>query len=142
MGLDYKIFEEEKIVLPLLPEEGQDLTDEVTIFNRFCRHLRMVPTSRASIKVLSAIQFTADFLGYSDAHVTKVLVELGLRTPRMALPQEFLDYVDMALPRGGWLVGGPSKAIQDLAGHWRSIGEDPFVAVRRHFPLVDEKAFF
>jgi hypothetical protein len=141
MSLDYKVFEEENIILPLLPEEGRDLTDEVTIHNRFCRHLRMVPTRRGSIKVLSAIQFTADFLGYSDAHVTKVLIELGLRAPRSALPQEFLDYADMALPRGGWVVGGPSKAVQELASHWRSIGEDPFVAIRRQFPLVDEKAF-
>ena len=136
---DPSLFSEENIVLPHLPEQGQELTDEAVIHNRFMRHLRAVPTRRASIKVLSAIQFTADFLGYSDAHVSKVLVDLGLRTTRQALPAEFLDYVDGALPRGDWLVGGPSASVQDLASYWRSVGEDPFVAVKRAFPVLAEE---
>ena len=138
--VDTSIFIQEHIHLPHLPEEGERLTDEAAIYWRFTRHLAAVPTSKAAIKVLSAIQFTADFLGYSDAHVSKVLVDLGLRTPREAFPEEFLDYVDGALPRGDWVVGGPSVSVQELAAHWRAIGEDPFAAVKRGYAMHDEGA--
>ena len=135
MSLDMNMFIENQIILPRLPEHFSKMSDEEAIYKHFMRHLQAVPTSKVSIKVLSSIQFTADFLGYSDAHVTKVLVDLGLRAPREALPAEFLDYTDIAIPRGYWAAGGASLAVLALADHWRKIGEDPFVSVKRVFPL-------
>ena len=126
------------VVLPLPPHltaEG----DDMAVYARFMRHLRNVPNSRMDIKVLSAIQFTADLLGHSDAHVAKLLVDLGLRAPRMAFPADFLKYADQAIMRSGWEVGAPSHGILALKSHWDRTGEDKFAAFRGEYPLLDER---
>lgn len=121
-----KTLTDRDVILPLPSEaHGQDVLD---ILNRFMRHLRHVPSSRRDIQILSAIQFTADMLDYSDAHVSKILVDLGLRAPRMAFPADFLRYCDMALMRSGWEVGGPSPSLTALKAYWDEIGEDKFAA--------------
>ncbi len=127
----------------ILPIPSEDLTqrEELDLYARFMRHLRCVPNSRMEIKVLSAIQFTADMMDYSDAHVAKELVDLGLRAPRLALPAEFLRFADQSLLRTGWEVGGPSEALHDLARYWRMIGEDKFAFVNGDYSLVGEGAF-
>ena len=81
-----------KTVLPPPPPAAIREIDDLIIYERFMRHLRNIPTSRTEIKVLSAIQFTADMLGHSDAHVANTLVDFGLRAPRMAFPADFLKF--------------------------------------------------
>ena len=125
------------LTLPL-PPTNKDATTEMEIYARFMRHLRMVPNSRAEIKVLSAIQFTADMMDIGDALVAKTLVDQGLRAPRRALPAAYLDHVDRSLMRSGWDVGGPSASTMELKGYWDKIGEDPFAPFRRDYPRVHE----
>ena len=84
------------VVLPLPPEKDRGAA-EMEIYARFMRHLRMVPNSQIEIKVLSAIQFTADMLDIRDALVSKTLVDCGLRAPRKAFPAEYLEHVDSNL---------------------------------------------
>lgn len=119
---------DEKIALPLPPVSPEGAETEMDIYARFMRHLRHVPNNRMEIKILSAIQFTADLTNHSDAHVAKVLVDFGLRAPRVALPAEFLRFADQSLMRSTFDVGGPSKSLQALHTHWMSIGEDRFAA--------------
>lgn len=126
------------IILPLPPAPVQDA--DMALYARFMRHLRNVPNSRVEIKILSAIQFTSDMLDYSDAHVAKVLVEQGLRAPRMAFPADFLDFMDGAQIREGWEIGAPTQAMKDLKSHWDRIGEDKFAAFRRAYSLLAEDA--
>ena len=127
-----------EINLPLPPEVSDG--GVLDIYTRFMSHLRCVPTSRMEIKVLAAIQFVADFLDYSDAHVAKVLVELGLRAPRMAFSAEFLRFADQSLMREAWEIGGPSVALTDLQDFWGRIGEDRFAGVRQDYPFLVEEA--
>lgn len=111
----------EKICLPLPPLMAQEMPFEMEIYARFMRHLRHVPNSRADIKVLSSIQFTADLLDHGDALVAKILVDLGLRAPRSAFPVVFLDFVDKTDTRK---TGGPapSGAVFSLKEYWDRIG--------------------
>ncbi len=122
------------ITLPLPPEIHEN--GEMGIYAKFMQHLRHVPNSRMEIKVLSAIQFTADMVDCSDAHVAKLLIELGLRAPRMAFPAEFLSFADQSLMRNSWDVGGPSKALCELQGFWHAAGEDKFAAFKGGYPLL------
>ncbi|MCD8497136.1 MAG: hypothetical protein LRZ85_03065 [Alphaproteobacteria bacterium] len=126
-----------KIVLPLPPQNAA-LMEEMEIYVRFFRHLRHVPHSRTDIKILSSIQFTADFLDHSDAHIAKVLVDLGLRAPRMAFPADFLRFVDDSLHRSGWEIGAPTESIIELKLFWDKNGDDKFAAFKRDYSLVDE----
>ena len=54
---------------------------------------------RDDIKILSAIHKTADITGHGDAFIAKILVDNGLKAPRLAFPQDFLDHIDQSLLR-------------------------------------------
>jgi hypothetical protein len=126
------------VILPLPPAPLH--SSDMALYARFMRHLRNVPNSRMEIKILSAIQFTADMLDHSDAHVAKVLVENGLRGPRMAFPADFLEFMDGAQIREDWDIGAPSRAMKELKDHWDRTGEDKFAAFRRAYSLLAEDA--
>lgn len=131
-----------KTCLPLPPAESA--RTEMEIYARFMRHLRMVPNSEMDIKILSAIQFTADLLDIGDALVAKTLVDQGLRAPRKAYPASYLEFIDRSLMRTGWDVGGPTVSAAALKQHWDLIGEDKFAAVRHvdtQLPLPSETIF-
>ena len=106
------------ITLPGPPPSGDEITavrsEDGAIYSRFMNHLSCVPNTRTEIKILSSIQFTADILGYSDAHIAKTLVDLGLRASRAAFPASFLDYADNALIRTVWDIGAPSSSLKEL----------------------------
>lgn len=121
----------EKVILPLPPTNA--LKCEMDAYVRFMRHLRHVPNNRMDIKILSAIQFTADMTGLSDAHVSKILIDLGLRAPRMAFPSEFLAFVDQTVVRGTMDPYSPSQSLIELKNHWDDIGEDKFAAWKRQY---------
>ena len=129
-----------RIALPLPPQSLFETAD-MDVYVRFMRHLRCVPNSKEDIKILSAIQFTSDMMDYSDAHIAKILVDLGLRAPRMAFPADFLTFVDAALMRSDWEVGGASTALRELKDHWDAIGEDKFAAFRREYDVLTEGTF-
>ncbi len=138
---DHKIDMDTKTLLPLLPLDTELTVFETEIYARFMRHLRLVPNSQMEIKILSSIQFTADMLNISDALITKTLVDLGLRAPRKAFPNDYLEFVDRSLLRSGWEVGGPSASACELKAHWDKIGEDKFSAVRQDMKIVSETRF-
>lgn len=124
----------ERIILPI-PEINTAHAD-MEIYARFMRHLRAVTNSRMEIKVLASIQFVADMLDLPDSQVTKTLVDMGLRTPRMALPSDFLDHADASLMRDEWEVGAANKPLRSLDNHWSLIGEDKFAAFKRFYPSL------
>ena len=126
----------------LLPVPSADTKDamELEIYARFMRHLRLVPNSRMEIKILSAIQFTADMMDLNDAIVAKTLADMGLRAPRKAFPESYLEHVDRSLMRSGWDVGGPSGSSMEMKHYWDKTGEDRFAAFRREYTLLNELA--
>lgn len=131
----------ERVILPLPSLAHSDSPEqkfEMNAYARFMRHLRHVANSREDIKVLSAIQFVADMMDVQDAEIARLLVDLGLRVPRMALPATYLDYVDNALMRDEWEPGSASAAVRDLRDHWNRIGEDRLAAFRRYYPTLAE----
>ena len=99
------------------------------IINHFFQCLRDATHSRPDVCILLAIQRTADATTNSDAYVAKVLVEAGLRAPRMAFPGEFLDYMTQALTCHPHHMGAANSHDKDLYAHWASIGDDPFAGI-------------
>ena len=132
------------IALPKPPPSGDEITvirsEDMMIYSRFINHLSCVPNSRIEIKILSSIQFTADILGYSDAHISKVLVDLGLRASRAAFPATFLDYADGALIRTVWDIGAPSSALKELDYYWANRREERFTSLYSETRWLNERA--
>ena len=106
-----------------------DALNRQTIISHFFQCLRDAKHSRPDVCILLAIQRTADATANSDAYVAKVLVEAGLRAPRMSFPGEYLDYVTQALIRHPHHMGAATVHDKDLYAHWASIGDDPFVGM-------------
>lgn len=130
-----------RIVLPFPPEDAPHLRQEMDIYVRFMRQLRSVPCSQDEIKILVAIQSVADMLAISDAFVARVLVDLGLRAPRLSFPESYLEHVDASLMRSTYHVCAASPALLELKQHWNSIGEDRLAAFRRVYPSLTEGLF-
>lgn len=126
-----------QIELPMPPNKDDAMLMEVYV--RFMRHLRQVPHNRIEIRILSAIQFTATMVNYTDAQVSKMLVDMGLRVGRDGLPADYLEFAYNSLMRTGWEVGGPSAGLIALQQFWDDMGEDKFAAFKRQYSLLDER---
>lgn len=142
------------VILPSLPEDktykaydmkcfhaAQSSNAENCIYKNFMQHLQCVPNTQMEIKVLSAIQFTADLMELSDAFIAKTLVEHGLRAPRRSFPASYLHHVDRTLMRAGHRLGGPSVSSVALRDFWNDIGEDVFASFRYGYDYRKEPAF-
>ena len=123
--------------MPLPPLDDAEY-GALEIYARFMKHFRLVPNSNISIKILSAIQFTADMMDLNDAFVSKTLADMGLRAPRRAFPEAYLEHVDASLMRSGWDAGAPAASSIDMKRFWDDIGEDKFASFRREYALLSE----
>lgn len=128
-------FEGGNTQLPLPPLDRRAEFD-MEIYARFMRHLRDIPNSRTEIRILTTIQFVADIMDVQDSLVAKILVDLGLRAPRMAFPEAYLESVDHIIMRQIHDVGLMSPALKDLCDHWETIDQDRFAAFRRCYPKL------
>lgn len=122
------------IILPCLPEHCGSL--ERDIYMSFLRAYRDGTSRRMEVRILTAIHRAADLTDNSDAYVTRVLVDLGLMAPRLALPGDFLDHIDATLLRDRPLGSVPASYLT-LAQHWRDIGDDSYAAVCAFAGLKD-----
>lgn len=131
----------ERIILPFPPEDDVASSDKMDIYARFMRHLRCVANSREDIRVLSAIQFVADMMDRDDAEIASVLVELGLRAPRMAFPERYLDFIDRCYLRATYRAMDATGAVDHLRFFWSEIGEDQLAPFKRDVSVVDTGYF-
>ncbi len=133
-------FDGNNIELPFPPTAAHAIF-EMEVYARFMRHLRNVPTSRPEIRVLTTIQFVADMMNEEDADIAMVLVGLGLRAPRLAFPESFLELMDKSMMRQIHDPASCAPAMRELQGHWHSKGDDKFAAFRRCYPTLSEGLF-
>lgn len=140
----------ERVVLPMPPAiadlgAGQDTRFEMEVYARFMRHLRDVPNSRMEIKILSAIQFTADMMDIADALVAKTLVDLGLLAPRKAFPLSFLEFCDKWMLRKTWegpdQPGNLPQTVRVIKQHWETRCEERFGPYPVHYTVFNERVF-
>jgi hypothetical protein len=135
----------QQIILPMPPAVNRESRFEMEIYARFMRHLRNVPNSRMEIKILSAIQFTADMQDVSEALVSKTLADLGLLAPRKAFPCSFLEFCDKMLMRRSMEFGadhsGTPPAVSALKEHWDAIGENRFGPLPLHYAVYNEGVY-
>lgn len=140
---DKLITSDPRVALPMPPARYQDKAFEMEIYAKFMRHLRTVPNSRVEIKILSSLQFTADMMDISDALVSKILVDLGLRAPRKAYPVSFLDFADKAQQRISYDDHiSPPLSILALWEHWDKIGDNTLDTLAcRDFATYNDTVF-
>jgi len=108
-------------ILYPVPQANVDKAIEMDIYARFMRHLRLISHDQEEIKILTSIQFVSDMTASSEAHVSKVLVDYGLRAPRSAFPSDYLDYVDAAILKQRTVYGAPSDGKKNLVEYWKHI---------------------
>lgn len=79
------------VFLPLPPLDGAS-HKTLELYGRFMRHVRLSPCSDMTLKILSAIEFTADIMNLRDVDVAESLADMGLRAPRCAFPSSYLAH--------------------------------------------------
>jgi hypothetical protein len=114
------------VILPCLPDNTG--ASERDIYMSFIRSFREGPSRRIEVRTLTAIHRAADATDNSDAYVSRVLVDMGLMAPRLALPGDFLDHVDATLLRDRPLVSVPPGYLA-LTQHWAAVGDDGFATL-------------
>lgn len=103
------------VVLPCLPDRTP--AAERGIYMAFIRSLREGMRRRMDVRILNAIYQAADLTGHSDAYVSRVLADMGLRASRLAFPGDFLDHVDATFLRERPLGRVPASYVA-LRQHW------------------------
>ena len=111
-----------RIVLPICPDDHADTEDKKT-FHIFMQTLRSQSNSLMSSKVLSAIHSTAQRRQHDVDQVAKVLVDFGLKAPKKAFPQGFVNFCENAIARSINSFKPVPSSIRDLAAHWTKTGE-------------------
>jgi len=127
------------IVLPL-PPENISADVEMEIYARFMRHLRVVPNKRVEVRILSAIQFTADLLIQSDEYVAKVLVDLGLRAPKQSFPTSYTQFIESSYSNNQWGTETISP-VHDLKEYWSWTKGDAPTNTAHSFRVPTEKDY-
>lgn len=102
-------------MMPLPPQEGKFAQE---CYMKFMRHMNRIKGSDMDRRVLRAIQFTADMTDNSTAHIAQLLVEMGLRAPQSAFPQDFLAHMDERRGKPAWALGAPTKSQIELDKFW------------------------
>lgn len=72
---------------------------EMEIYAHFMRTFRHAVSSDISKNIQIAMECTAHKLGMNEADIASVLVSLGLKAPREAFPQSYLNFIDKHLLR-------------------------------------------
>lgn len=104
------------------------------IIQLFHQNFAMSAQSRDEIKILSSIHKVADVTGQSDAFIAKILVDHGLRSLRLAFPQDFLDHLDQSYLRSEeGRFSCLSGTYRNLIEFWTTHGENPFAFIDRDY---------
>ena len=120
-------FEDTHILLPMPPTDmGSEF--EMEVYVRFMRCIRQVSSKHHDMGILVSIQFVADMINVSQVHVTKILVGLGLRAPRLAFPEAYLQTIERSSLRDMLDAGYSDIPLRDLRHHWQAIREDRFLS--------------
>ena len=113
----------ERIILPTDQED-------CAVYHIFMQHLPRVARNRLDIKILHALQYTADATGTDVTDICMMLVQMGLRAPRLAFPASFLEQVDLAVIRHGRGDMVLDPTVMALRHHWDQLGEDRWAGFR------------
>jgi hypothetical protein len=123
------------ILLPLPPLK-MDAEFEMEVYVRFMRCMRHISNDPQNMNILMAIQFVADMMQISNMQVSKTLVDLGLRAPRMAFPEDYLELIDQLAMREMNDIYYSNHALRDLRHHWQAIREEKFLCFGISYPTL------
>jgi hypothetical protein len=75
-------------------------------------------------KILSSIEKVAYVTGHGDAYISKILVGHGLRAPRIAFPQDYVEHVDQVIGNMNFnITTGLSSGCEGIIEFWETIGD-------------------
>lgn len=115
-----------QIIFPDLNKAHDSFDKEVVQI--FLQCFRNIQFPRDDMRVMQAIERTADLTGNSDGLISKILVDNGLRACRECFPQEFLSHIDLLCLKKGrrTLSQKLKKSHSDLKDFWRFNGDNKF----------------
>jgi len=77
-----------------MPVPPTDSSPDMPYYQAFVHAMNRTQAANIAEKLRLAITATADTTRTSPAHIARMLVDYGLRAPRAAFPDSFVDYVE------------------------------------------------
>jgi len=77
-----------------MPVPPVDSSPDMPYYQAFVHAMNRTKAPSIAEKLRTAIALTAELTQTSPAHIARLLVDYGLRAPRNAFPDSFVDYVE------------------------------------------------
>src|SRR5688572_33413892 len=77
-----------------MPVPPADTSPDMPYYRAFVHAMNRSKEPSIALKLRAAIEATAEMTKTSPAHIARMLVDYGLRAPRNAFPDSFVDYVE------------------------------------------------
>ena len=105
-----------------MPVPPADSSPDFVYHQAFVHAMNRVENSSIALKLRQAIIDTADRTKTSPAHVARLLVDYGLRAPRHAFPDSFVDFVDSRPePKLSVLRAAQDLDVLELKNFWQAL---------------------
>lgn len=105
-----------------MPVPPADSSPDFVYHQAFVHEMNRVENSSIALKLRQAIINTADRTKTSPAHVARLLVDYGLRAPRHAFPDSFVDFVDSRPePKLSVLRAAQDLDVLELKNFWQAL---------------------
>ncbi len=105
-----------------MPVPPNDNSPDFVYHQAFVHAMNRIETPTIALKLRQAIEDTADKTKTSPAHIARLLVDYGLRAPRHAFPDSFLDYIDSRpQPKLHILRAAQDMDVTELKNFWQAL---------------------
>lgn len=105
-----------------MPVPPGDNSSDFVYHQAFIHAMNRIQNASIATKLRQAIEETADATQTSPAHIARLLVDYGLRAPRHAFPDSFLDYIDSRPePKLSVLRAAEDLDVTELKNFWQAL---------------------
>lgn len=108
--------------LYMMPVPPGESSSDFVYYQSFVYAMNRIQASSIAIKLRQAIEQTATATHTSPAHIARLLVDYGLRAPRHAFPDCFVDYIDSRPePKLSVLRATQDTDVAELKNFWQTL---------------------
>ncbi len=105
-----------------MPVPPSDNSPDFLYHQAFVHAMNRIEHPSIALKLRQAIEETATKTQTSPAHIARLLVDYGMRAPRHAFPDSFLDYIDSRPePKLSVLRAAQDIDVLELKNFWQAL---------------------
>ncbi len=105
-----------------MPVPPAPSSPDLAYYQTFVHAMNRTKASSIAEKLRTAIELTAELAQTSPAHIARMLVDHGLRAPKNAFPDSFVDYVESRpAPKSFVPLAAADADVAALRNFWQTL---------------------